>query len=64
VRETLDVEQMARRDVVGGDVAAPASAAQRHRGVQSGRPPDGSMGRRRVHTNAKCRFLQLPKKTV
>ena len=58
VGQALDVQQVPRRDVVGGDVAAPAAAAKRHRRIQAGRQPDRSMRRRRVHADAEGRLLQ------
>src|SRR5437588_377707 len=46
--DALDVHQVPRRDVVGGDVAAPRAAAQRHRRGQGGREADCAVRRRRV----------------
>ena len=52
VGHPLDVEQVPRRDVVGGDVAAEAAAPQRHGRIQSGRQADRAVRRRRVHADA------------
>ena len=52
VRQPLDVQQMPRRDVVGGDVAAEAAAAERHRGIEAGGQADRAERRRRVDADA------------
>ncbi len=52
VGHALHVQQMARRDVVGGDVAAETAAAQGHRRIEAGRQADRSVRRRRV--DARC----------
>ena len=58
VCQPLDIEKVLRRDVVRRDVAAPSTAAQRHRRVEAGRHSDRPMRRRRVDDDAERRFLE------
>ena len=58
VGHPLDVEQVERRDVVRGDVAAVAAASERHRGVQARGQAHRSVRRRRVHDDPEGRLVQ------
>src|SRR5688572_32470565 len=49
---------MTRGDVVRGDIATRASAAQGHGGIQAGRQSYRSMRRRRVHADPERRLLE------
>ena len=51
VGEALHVQQVARRDVVRGDVAAETAAAQGHRRIEAGRQADRAVRGRRVHAD-------------
>ena len=58
VGQPLDVQQVPRRDVVRGDVAAVAAASQRHRRIQPRRQPNRPVRRRRVDDDAERRLLE------